>query len=364
MSTGLILGEYATTPLYNIKAVVQATNISPSTLRAWERRYDVARPQRSESGYRLYSERDIAIIRWLKSQVDAGMSISQAVSWLGTIADDAGGMERAVLPITGSGAPLHDGVSLATNLAHEAMLDFPTLQNELLRALVQFDEEAAEVAISEAFALYPVEQVGDRLFLPVLMTIHERQQRGEISLTAEYFAGTYLIQRLGTLLRAVPNGVGTPLLWVGSAHTALPEASALLLSIYLRRAGYHVHYLGDNLPVAEEAVSDLAHEARRHQPAMLLFCASTTLAAEGVGQLLAHLAETMHLPAIIGYSGAVYARNPDLRAHTAGVYLGAQAHEVVRNINQLLAERHRGDRKYDKKGRKSRTLTDRIAATK
>ena len=92
------LNDFATTPLYNIKAVVQATNISPSTLRAWERRYNMCQPQRSDSGYRLYSDRDIAIIRWLKAQVDAGMSISQAVAWLQTLIDESPNGQTVALP--------------------------------------------------------------------------------------------------------------------------------------------------------------------------------------------------------------------------------------------------------------------------
>ncbi len=103
VNTDLRLGDFATTPLYNIKAVVQATNISPSTLRAWERRYHMCRPQRSESGYRLYSERDVAIIRWLKTQVDAGMAISQAVAWLESIVAEAENQDDAVLPGAAAG---------------------------------------------------------------------------------------------------------------------------------------------------------------------------------------------------------------------------------------------------------------------
>ena len=47
------------TPVYNLKAVVLETGLKPDTLRAWERRYGVLSPGRSEGGYRLYSERDI-----------------------------------------------------------------------------------------------------------------------------------------------------------------------------------------------------------------------------------------------------------------------------------------------------------------
>jgi MerR family transcriptional regulator, light-induced transcriptional regulator len=364
VTTGLVLGEFATTPLYNIKAVVQATNISPSTLRAWERRYDIARPQRSESGYRLYSERDIAVIRWLKAQVEAGMSISQAASWLGTITESGAGMEHAVLPVAGSSAPLHDHPHTTPSQTRQSVRGLAALHNELMLGLLQFDEDAAEAAIAEAFAIYPVEQVGDKLFIPLLAEMSERGLRGDFGPTAEHFASNYLIHRLGTLLRSIPNGVGTPLLWVGCARTELHEVGALLVCIYLRRAGYYVHYLGQNLPIEEEAVKDLVREARRHQPAMILFCANTPLAAERVGQLSARLVETNHLPAIIGYCGAIYTRNPELRAATAGVYIGSLAHEVVQNINELLADKHRADRKYDKKGYINQTVADRIAATK
>src|SRR3989304_5896469 len=73
------LSSYDDTPVYTIKTVVQQTGITPATLRDWERRYGVLSPGRSDGGYRLYSERDIARLRWLKSQVDAGVSISSAV---------------------------------------------------------------------------------------------------------------------------------------------------------------------------------------------------------------------------------------------------------------------------------------------
>lgn len=349
MSTGLRLGEYATTALYNIKAVVQATGISPSTLRAWERRYNIAGPQRSDSGYRLYSERDVAVIRWLKAQTDAGMSISQAVHWLGNILNDSGDAGQATLPMAGTGTPIHDPLGALPGAHREEVRGFESFQQELIHALASYDEEGAEKVIAEAFSIYPVEQVGDILFMPVLLEIGERRQRGDLSITTEHFASNYLIHRLGTLLRATPNGVHGPLIWVGCARTEVHEASALLLSIYLRRSGYHVHYLGQNLPVEDHTVNDLVHEARRHQPAMILFSASTHHAAEKLGQLSSRLTQNNSLPAIIGYSGPIYTRNPELRAATAGVYIGTHAKEIIHNIDELLADKHRSDRKHDTK---------------
>jgi len=347
VSTGLRLGEYAVTPLYNIKAVVQATSISPSTLRAWERRYNIARPQRSDSGYRLYSERDITVIRWLKTQVDAGMSISQAVSWLGKLISEAGTMEQATLPTAGSGALLHDQTAVLPASYRGKVRDLEILQRELIQTLTNFDEDGADAAIAEAFSIYPVEQVGDKLIIPFLQEISIRQQRGELSITAERFAGHYLSQRLGTLLRLTPNSATGARIWVGSACTGASDAGASLFAIYLRRTGYHVNYLGPNLSSDEENVKDLSHEASRRQLDMILLSATARATAEDVAQLTRQLHQNKLQSTIIAFAGEIYGRNSELRAATPGVYVGAYAKEIVENIGGLLAERAHFDRKYD-----------------
>ena len=66
------------TPVYNLKAVVLETGLKPDTLRAWERRYGLPTPNRSDGGHRLYSERDIQVLKWLVARQQAGLSISRA----------------------------------------------------------------------------------------------------------------------------------------------------------------------------------------------------------------------------------------------------------------------------------------------
>ncbi len=93
---------FSDTPVFNTKAVVQQTGIAAPTLRAWERRYDLLSPERANNDYRLYSERDIALIRWLKARIDSGISISQAIALFhhlsqGTPASDASGRTKATI---------------------------------------------------------------------------------------------------------------------------------------------------------------------------------------------------------------------------------------------------------------------------
>lgn len=331
MVTTIRLNEYSTTPLYNIKAVVQSTNISPSTLRAWERRYNMCQPQRSESGYRLYSDRDVAIIRWLKAQVDAGMSISQAVSWLQSIMEESPSDDQAALPDRSNRNAEVQPTVAPSRLDLE---NFTSLQDRLLYALLNYEEDEAEAALAHAFALYPVEHVGEHVIMRVLIEIGERWHRGELSITREHYATNYLVQRLAAILRTVPNATDKPLIWVGCAPGELHEIGAMLLSIYLRRAGYTVRYLGQNLPL-----DDLVAETQLVKPDMVLFSATTIDAAVNLGPLCEMLANIEPPRPIIGYGGRAFNLRPELRDGIAGIYLGETAAEAVEGIDDLLTER-------------------------
>jgi DNA-binding transcriptional MerR regulator/methylmalonyl-CoA mutase cobalamin-binding subunit len=321
------LHEYPVTPLYNIKAVEQSTGISSSTLRAWERRYQVCRPQRSDSGYRLYSDRDIAIIRWLKAQVDAGMSISQAVAWLEKLTADAGSLEQAALPTNGEVIQ----IPLSPVTHHLMRRDYAVLQRELLQQLLNFAEDGADRVLAEAFALYPIELVGEHVIAPVLVEIGERWHRGELSVTREHFATALLQQRLAAVLRTAPNPNHKNLIWVVCAPGEDHEIGALLLTIYLRRAGYQTQYLGKNIKA-----SDLVDDANQYQPAMILISATTKENAINLQLLTKALAQLPSVRPIIGYGGRIFKHHPELRNAITGIYMGDSAYEAIESTAELL----------------------------
>ena len=63
---------------YTVKQVSALTGIAPDRLRAWERRYGVVSPERSESRYRLYDDDDLARLRLMLRLVEAGTPASLA----------------------------------------------------------------------------------------------------------------------------------------------------------------------------------------------------------------------------------------------------------------------------------------------
>lgn len=323
-----LLGEYSNIPLYNIKAVVQTTGISPSTLRAWERRYHICQPQRLENGYRLYSDRDVAILHWLKNQVDLGLSISQATAWLESLAAEANGIEHVTLPPHNSNeqsrrkAPLH---------RQHAQRDYTTLQHELLDALLRFDEAATTQIIAEAFALYPLELVGENVFKPVLVEIGERWTQGALSVTTEHFASNYLQQRLAALLHTLPNAKKEEIIWVGCPSGEDHEIGALLLTLYLRRAGYAVQYVGKNL-----VVEDFVKEVQLRHPALVLFSISRDESLHALQTLTEQLIESSPDAPLIGYGGRIFQNRPELCKQVSGIYMGDSALDALDNTAELL----------------------------
>lgn len=65
-------------PLYSIGAAARMLDVPTSTLRAWEERYAVVRPQRSGGSQRLYSRAQIEQLKYVKAQIDAGVSAADA----------------------------------------------------------------------------------------------------------------------------------------------------------------------------------------------------------------------------------------------------------------------------------------------
>lgn len=68
--------------LYTIGEVAMLCDINPVTLRAWQRRYGLFKPQRTEGGHRLFTDADIDRIREIKRWIDTGVQVSKVQTLL------------------------------------------------------------------------------------------------------------------------------------------------------------------------------------------------------------------------------------------------------------------------------------------
>lgn len=313
MTETLRLSNYDHTPIFTIKTVVHETGIAPATLRAWERRYGCLSPGRSEGGYRLYSERDIAILRWLKRQVDAGVSISRAVLLLekrhGTDAEE--------------GAP---GSLTAANprLPAQGVRSTASIVDELIGTLLAYDETQAETILNEAFALHAVDVVAEEVVAPTLVEIGERWHRGEVSVVQEHFATAFLRRRLTALFHAYDQPGKGPLAVTGSAPGEWHDVGILLVSLALRRRGWRVIFLGQNVPVDQ-----LIEQVRTLQPAAICVSAATRDSAVALTQLSAAVAALPEPRPKLLLGGRAFNVQPELRNDFPQAFVASSAQDLV-----------------------------------
>jgi CheY-like chemotaxis protein len=81
-------------PVYSIGAVVKMLAVDASTLRAWEERYALVVPRRSQGGQRIYSRDDLAHLRFVVERMSAGSSPGDAHRLLAEQLRGAAGVTR------------------------------------------------------------------------------------------------------------------------------------------------------------------------------------------------------------------------------------------------------------------------------
>ncbi len=258
------INEDEHTPKYNVKAVAHLVGISAVTLRAWERRYGLPSPQRGSQGYRLYSERDVHVLRWLKTQTESGMNISRAAQYLADLRQAGSDPTLAV--------------------KHDPVIEQPASPDNLARrcvnAWVVLDEHTASETLRLAFSLYPVERVLMDVVRPALVDMGERWHRGEITIAAEHFATQFCIRHLMSMLSAMSSANRPGVIVAACAPGEHHELGLLMLVVMLRWRGWDVRYLGPNLSLErlEEALAPL-------HPRLLLFTATRPEAAHALRAL-------------------------------------------------------------------------------
>ncbi|PJF47292.1 MAG: MerR family transcriptional regulator [Chloroflexi bacterium] len=315
-----MFAQYSDEPVYNVKAVSHQTGVGAATLRAWERRYGVPSPPRTDSGYRLYSARDIAIIRWLKSQIENGMSISQAVHLLHSLeAQSTDG--RAGEPMTRLPSP-------------DAPASYQRLQDEILAGAAEFDEARVESVLAEAFSLFPVEDVCLHLIQPTLVTLGEQWHRGEINISVEHFVTNIMRRKLSALMSASPPASRAGRIVSGCAPGEYHELGILMISLFLRRRGYEVVYLGQNIAAAR-----FQEMLMKVQPNLLMLSASGLIAAANLLEVVEGLRHhSAQFGTTIAFGGRLFNQVPPLRRRVPGVYVGKDAQVATRRAVELIAD--------------------------
>lgn len=318
-------------PTYNLKAVVQQTGLKPDTLRAWERRYGLPEPDRTQGGHRLYSDNDIATLKWLLARQDEGMSISRAVKLWHSLLKE--GQDPFVE------MPMQDAATAATAVGADApVAGYPAapvggtivdLRSAWIDACLNFDERRAENILSQAFAYYAPETVCFEMLQKAMAEIGNQWYRGKTTVQQEHFASALAVRKLDAMLAATPPPTRSARIVVACAPEDDHTFSPLLLSLLLRRQGFDVIYLGAKVPATR-----LETTIARTRPQLVIFSAQLL-------QTAANLLEVAYLlrdqDVMLAYGGLIFNLIPQLRSRIPAHFLGEHLEQVPQRVHDLLA---------------------------
>ena len=262
------------------------------TLRAWERRYGVPRPDRnSENRYRLYDEQDIADVLWMKRQVESGVSPAQA----------------SALLRQGN----HDMVFTPARAA-AATAPVTEMQRALFDAFVQRDDIAAQRVMNQAWSILAPEQVVVEILQPTMQQIGNGWQQNLLSVEQEHFASNIVRQRLHALIQAQPTpSLTAPRVVAACAPEEQHDLGLLIFTLLAKRHGWQVNYLGQRTPLAE-----LQHAGQGAQ-----FIVLSVATVTGLASLLPIWNEPLTTAPVL-FGGEIFNVAPALRQHIPGAYLG------------------------------------------
>jgi DNA-binding transcriptional MerR regulator len=233
----------AATSLVRIGELSRRVGVSTDLLRAWERRYGLLRPERSQGGFRLYGQEDEERVRLMRLHLESGLSAAEAA--------------RLALAGERPQAELEAAVGPADAL-------------ERLRvALDAFDELAAQSVLDELLAHFTLDTILREVVLRYLHELGERWQRGEVSVAQEHFASGLLRGRLLGLARGWGRGMGPRVLLAGPPGE-LHDLGLIAFGLAARARGWRVTFLGQDTPV-----EDVAEVARTLEPELIVIAATT-----------------------------------------------------------------------------------------
>jgi DNA-binding transcriptional MerR regulator len=246
--------------------------VSPERLRAWEKRYGLLEPARSDGGFRLYSDADVARVQRMLAHLQRGASAAEAarLAWEASTAAPAP-------PVSGS-LPLDREV------------------NRMRQRLEAFDDAGAHAVLDELLATFALETVLRDVILPYLVDLGERWRSGVVSVGQEHYASNLLRARLLSLARGWGQGAG-PRVVLAAPPGEQHDLGLIVCGLVLSRQGQRAVFLGADCPI-----DTLITTVRTVRPALVLLSAVDPSAFDAVRDVLREL--SAQVPLYLGAAGA------------------------------------------------------------
>ncbi|HKX98202.1 MAG TPA: MerR family transcriptional regulator [Steroidobacteraceae bacterium] len=287
-----------------IRVIASLTGVKPMTLRAWERRYGLIRPQRTPKGHRLYTHQHVERIRRVLTLIERGVPVGR----------------------------VRDLLDADPSPAAETSGPWRHYLERMAGAIARFDELELDRIHEEALSMHPIEQVTQRLYLPLLAHLGERWRDLAGAIAEEHFFAMYLRSKLGARLQHRARYASGPLLLGACIPGEQHELGLLLFALEANGAGLRTVLLGADTPLADIAVA-----SNRSGCEAVVVSSSIDPAPEFFRSGLPALVRAVHVPVFVG--GSTATRHAAAIRAAGAVPLGSELDAGVRAIAARLGSR-------------------------
>ena len=220
--------------MYTIGRVAALTGVPVATLRAWERRYGVVQPVRTDTGYRLYDATALSAIQRMQALLDEGFGPKAAAA-------------EVVAEREAAQADLATGTVPSANGTGSDDDDQPSVAR-FLSAAIALDSAELGRALDEMFLAMSFEAALDLRLMPAVRALGDAWEAGELGVGGEHVASAAIMRRLGTAFEAAAGDVDGPRILTGLPAGSRHEIGILAFATAARRCGLAVLHLGADLP--------------------------------------------------------------------------------------------------------------------
>jgi DNA-binding transcriptional MerR regulator len=212
---------------YSIKELETLSGIKAHTLRIWEKRHNILRPQRTETNIRYYTDEDLRRIINVSLLNNSGIKISRIA---GMSPDQ---IHAKVLEIS------------------DTQTDADTQIEGLVLAMLSLSEERFEQAMAKQVLRFGFERTIVEIVYPFLERIGVLWQTGNISPAQEHFISNLVRQKLIVAIDGLPLAAEGKSAILFLPEHELHEMGLLFYHYLVRKQGIRTFYLGQAVPHAD-----------------------------------------------------------------------------------------------------------------
>jgi len=203
--------------MFTIKRAAALTGVPEHTLRAWERRYGLVEPTRTDAGYRQYSRDQLTQIQRMRELIEAGWSTRAAAAEVAR-RQQVGGVDDPFA--------------------------------ELIAAAVALDAQRVSRELNAQFAGAEFEAVVDQWLLPALTQLGLAWADGAVSVAGEHLVANQMMRHIAAVYEQAKPSLGGPPVLIGAAEGVDHQLGVFAFAAACRRRGLPTIYLGARVPLA------------------------------------------------------------------------------------------------------------------